>query len=361
MNDAAAYGLDAAAFEQAIATAQTQQQARGKLSRTGVSQLQTAVSLYHGDFLAGFTIRNAPEFEAWVLLEQERLRQMFLVALTDLITFYQQRGQLAAAISCGQRLLATDPLQEDIHRQLMTLYVQDNQRPAALAQYEHCVRVLDEELGIEPDEETMALYRAIKADKVGAARSPSPLVTRSPGHNIVAAANTFMGQEAELATIAHWLAEPEGRLLTITGPGGMGKTRLAQEAARAHLGQFADEVWFVSLVAVQDWPEGVTAIADTLGLSLSGKESLTTQLLNQLKPLETLLLLDNLEHLLNDDLREFLSQLTQTAPICALSLPPANGCACKRSGFWICKELPSPRVVSCGQPTVTSGQSAVSR
>jgi predicted ATPase/Tfp pilus assembly protein PilF len=94
----------------------------------------------------------------------------------------------------------------------------------------------------------------------------------------------------------------------------MGKTRLAQEAARAQLGEFVDGVWYVSLVAFTDLNGLVTAVAEAIGLKLSGKEALDDQLLKQLQPLETLLVLDNLEHLLNDGLRDFLSQLIQTAP-----------------------------------------------
>ena len=81
--------LDVDQFERAIAQSQPH---GGKVSRTVAAQLQTAVSLYKGDFLAGFNLRGVPEFEAWVLLEQERLRQMMLAALADLITFHQQRG-----------------------------------------------------------------------------------------------------------------------------------------------------------------------------------------------------------------------------------------------------------------------------
>lgn len=312
-NAAMAYELDAAVFQQAIRAAQEQQR-DDKINRIGAARLETAVSLYQGDFLAGFNLRHAPDFEAWTLLEQERLRQLYLNGLADLIRFCQQRGRFAEAIAYAQRLLAADPLQENIHCQLITLYLQTNQRPAALSQYEQCARVLDEELGVEPDEETTALYEQIKAEgargEAGdkAASSPAPL------HNLPTSVNPFVGRAGELAQIEAWLATADGRLLTIAGPGGMGKTRLAQEAARAALGQFANGVWLVSLVAFDDLDGLATAVAQVLGLALSGKEPLLAQLTERLRPLEALLVLDNLEHLLNDDLRDFLSRLTQTAP-----------------------------------------------
>ncbi|MFZ1398917.1 MAG: BTAD domain-containing putative transcriptional regulator, partial [Candidatus Promineifilaceae bacterium] len=325
-NTDAAFQLDVAAFAAAIAAAPKRPQA-GKISRTVAAQLSTAVALYQGDFLAGFNLRGVPEFEAWVLLEQERLRQLMLDALSDLISFHQQRGQFTEGIQHAQRLLALDPLQEETHRQLMRLYAQDNQRPAALAQYDQCAAVLADELGVEPDEETTQLYEQIKDDKVTAisnrlrpgdqvtsqqtgTSSPGHLVTRSP----LQPATAFIGRTDELAQIESWLGQANGRLLTIIGPGGMGKTRLAQEAARQQIGQFADGVWYVSLVAFTDLNGLATAVAEALGLKLSGKDALPDQLLTRLQPLEALLVLDNLEHLLNDALRDFLSQLSQTAP-----------------------------------------------
>lgn len=317
-NPEASFQLDTALFQQAIAQARRQEQRSGKLGRSVAGQLAMAVALYKGDFLAGFTIRNAPEFEAWVLLEQERLRQQMLDALADLIRFHQQRGQFGEGIRCAQQLLALDPLREEAHRQLMQLYLLDNQRPAALAQYSQCVAILAEELGVAPDQATTALYDEIvsgkRAGEDPAARLPLPRIARAPLHNLPVPTTTFIGREAELAQISDWLAQPNNRLLTILGPGGMGKTRLAQEAARAHQGEFANGVWLVSLVSSQNLNEVATAVAETVGYTLAGREGLPAQLLKHLKPSEMLLVLDNLEHLLSPELRDFVSQLARSAP-----------------------------------------------
>ncbi|MCB8974882.1 MAG: SARP family transcriptional regulator, partial [Ardenticatenaceae bacterium] len=269
--------LDVVAFEQAIEAAQRRQSS--KISRTVAAQLDTAVSRYKGDFLAGFSLRNVPEFEAWVLLEQERLRQMMLDALADLVTFHQQRGQFADGIQHAQRLLALDPLQEQAHRQLMLLYALDNQRPAALAQYEQCFAILDEELGVEPDEETTKLYEQIKNNKATSQENipPAPLLLRTPAppHNLPAPATSFIGRTEELAQIENWLMQPNGRLLTLIGPGGIGKTRLAQEAARQQIGAFADGVWYVGLAALTRSDNLADAIAEAI--HLPQKEGRDTQ------------------------------------------------------------------------------------
>ena len=309
-NSDADFLLDVALFETAVAQAKMQKS--GKRTRSVAVQLQTAVSCYKGDFLAGFNIRNAPDFEAWVLLTQERLRQQMLNALADLVTFHQQRSQLGKAIDYAQQLLALDSLQEETHRQLMQLYALDNQRPAALAQYQQCAAVLAEELGVEPDEETVALYESIRDNKM--TRREGGDAKPSPAHNLPPATTSFIGREAELAQIENWLMEPNGRLLTIIGPGGMGKTRLAQEGARRQQRNFSDGVWMISLVPQTNMTEVVTAVAQAIGLTHFGKDAIARQLFNHLKPLEMLLVLDNLEHLLTPELRDFLSQLTQEAP-----------------------------------------------
>ncbi|KAA3657039.1 MAG: hypothetical protein DWQ04_29315, partial [Chloroflexi bacterium] len=322
-NTETAFELDTAVFLQTIAQARKVQKQRGKLDRSGAAQLATAVSLYKGDFLAGFNIRGAPDFEAWALLEQERLRLRLLTALADLITFHQARHQLDDGIRYAQQLLAVDSLQEEAHRQLMQLYVQNNQRTAAIAQYEQCVAILADELGVEPDEETRALYEQIQAGGQGhkgakeqslpIPHSPAPLPS-TPLHNLPTAVTSFIGREDELAQIEQWLGEPNGRLLTIVGQGGMGKTRLAQEAARAMVGQFVDGIWYVSLVPHTDISGVVTAVAEAINFTFSGSVEPATQLLNYLQSREMLLILDNMEHLLISELLALIAQLTEQAP-----------------------------------------------
>jgi DNA-binding SARP family transcriptional activator/predicted ATPase len=310
-NQASNYQLDVVVFEEAISISQS----TASLTRTNAIQLQTAVSLYKGEFMAGFYLRNVPDFEAWMLLEQERYRQQMISALNRLITFYEERGFWLDGIQTAQRLLSIDPLHEETHRLLMRLYVQDNQRAAALLQYEQCCAVLQEELGVAPDEATTALYQQIQRnDLIKGDSEGRQTVLRAPAHNMTQATTPFVGREAELAQIEQWLQVPSNRLLTILGAGGMGKTRLAQEAARYQIGAFADGVWFVSMVPQTNLNEMMVAISDTIGLSLSGNEPIADQLHQQLQPRELLLILDNLEHLLSAELRHWLSRLIQEAP-----------------------------------------------
>ena len=206
--------------------------------------LKQATTLYQGDFLDGFYLDNSPAFEQWALLERERLRTLALAAWQQLIEQKRDDGQLSAAISSAQRLLQLDPLHEPTHRRLMRMLTQTGQRSAALAQYETCRRLLTTELEVAPDETTSALAEQIRqgeidrmtrwqVDKV--TTPPDHAFTLSPPHpiphNLPPQSTPFIGRHAELAQIAQLLANPDCRLVTLLGVGGIGKTRLAAEIA----------------------------------------------------------------------------------------------------------------------------------
>ena len=136
--------------------------------KSAISQLPEVVDLYQGDFLEGFYVRNAPEFETWALAQRTRLREQAVQALRWLAIHYTEQGESgrATAIDYTTRLLALEPWREEAHRQMMLLRALDGQRSAALAQYEICRQALVEELGVEPGEETTGLYRRIRAGKI---------------------------------------------------------------------------------------------------------------------------------------------------------------------------------------------------
>ena len=308
------YTLDTEQFERAVTQARSQQHRRAAIDRAAAARLTHAISDYKGDFLAGFTIRGAPDFEAWALIEQERLRIQFLDALTDLIGFHQQRRQFTDGIRYAQHLLAVDPLQEDAHRRLMTMFAKNDQRSAALAQYEQCVAVLADELGVEPEDETEVLYQQIRDNTLRPYSVPTKQrAATAPNHNLPTNTTSFIGRKVELARIAAWVAEPDNRLLTILGPGGIGKSRLALEAIRAQVGSFIDGVWFVSLAPQTSFDGLLTAVAKAVALPVSDNSNLRQALLSHLQNKEMLLLLDNIEHLLDENCRTFISDLVRNA------------------------------------------------
>jgi DNA-binding SARP family transcriptional activator len=147
------YVLDVTVFELALARAQED---------GSTLQLQAAVDAYQQDLLAGFTLRNASAFEEWLTLERERLNGLLTQALTFLCDAYTGRGEYASGLACANRQLALNPWDETAYRNAMYLLAQSGHRGAALAQYERCRRRLENDLGIEPEAETTALFEELR-------------------------------------------------------------------------------------------------------------------------------------------------------------------------------------------------------
>jgi len=297
----AAIDVDAATFQNHLAA----------------GQLALATGLYRGDFLDGFYLDDSPAYEQWALLERERLRTLALAAWQQTIEQQIADGQPQAAIASAQRLLQLDPLHEANHRQLLRLLAQSGQRGAALAQYEALRRLLHTELGAPPDETTTALAEQIREGVIGwnsdkGTLSPLHPVTVSPPHNLPSQPTPFIGREAELTQIRQMLTQPDCRLLTLLGVGGIGKTRLAIETAHRILKSpsspihnlqppaphlpFPDGIAFVSFAPIGESELLPIAIAQSLGLPQSSGD-LLTQIAAYLQPRRMLLILDNFEQI----------------------------------------------------------------
>ncbi|MCL4860685.1 MAG: AAA family ATPase [Caldilineaceae bacterium] len=275
-----------------------------------LASLRQAVDLYGGDFLAGFTVADSAPFEEWRRVTQEQLHLQALDALTQLANAAESAGDDEGALWAAQRQLALEPWLESAHRQVMRLLAQRGQRAAAIAQYHRCRQVLAEELRVAPDAETSALYEQIQrgdpgkvARRQGDKGTAAHLVTPSPPHPITPAPNLplfitpLVGRAQALAEIEALLQRPGVRLLTLVGPGGMGKTRLAAEVGRERGGAFADGVCFVPLAPVSTATALVGAIATALGVALQGGDA-RDLLLRTLRQKQLLLILDNFEQLL---------------------------------------------------------------
>jgi DNA-binding SARP family transcriptional activator/pimeloyl-ACP methyl ester carboxylesterase len=124
--------------------------------------LEKAAVLYKGDFLAGFTLPDCPEFDEWQFFEAENLRGSLASILQQLVSIYEAQGDFAQAIAHARHWLSLDPIHEPAHRLLMELYAKSGQHAAALRQYKECERLLNQELGVPPQPETTDLYQSIR-------------------------------------------------------------------------------------------------------------------------------------------------------------------------------------------------------
>ena len=236
------------------------------------------------------------------MVQREGLHMLAMDVLRDLAVDLAQSGDLRGAERYARRQIALDALHEDGYRQLMRIQRLQGEGAGARATYLACRRVLDVELGVEPSAETVELFDQIQ-------RSPArPTPVAPPTHSSTESALTsrllpevhtpFVGREEELAQIAQRLAHPEYRLISVVGPGGMGKTRFALQVGRENNHRFAEGVFFVPLAAVQQGENVAGAIMDALGVAGEIGVSPQERLLATLHPCSLLLILDNVEQIL---------------------------------------------------------------
>jgi DNA-binding SARP family transcriptional activator len=269
LNPESDYWLDVDAFTAALDAVQGHAHRPVETCAVCAQRLGEAVELYRGEFLAGFSLDSAL-FEEWVVVERERLHGQALEALGHLAAYHEAQGTYEEAVRYARRALALELWREEAHRALMRVLALSGQRSAALAQYDVCRHILEEDLGVEPGEETTRLYERIReeADLIGLANL-SGLGALSP-HNLPAQLTPFIGRERELAEIAERLADPTCWLLTLVGPGGSGKTRLALEAAAREVANHEHGVFFVSLGPLSSVDAIVPTVARALSFSFYG-------------------------------------------------------------------------------------------
>jgi predicted ATPase/DNA-binding SARP family transcriptional activator len=338
--------VDVNTFQTLMSAAREHEHAPGAVCLDCLERLSRAVALYSGDFLSGFTLPDAPGFDDWQFFEAESLRLTLSQALQQLHLWHTGQGEYDQALGYVRRWLALDPLHEPAQRELMALYARTGQQAAALRQYEECVRLLDAELGVEPEPETSALYEAIRTRQFPPAEA-TPVTVAPPGqlvaappepapvaalpsldsgqarHNLPSPTGPFVGRVEELAALDRLFGDPELRLITIVGLGGVGKTRLAVTAAERWIAQaannsglsLADGIHFVPLASLAQPEQIVPAIGNVFSLSLRPEARASQQqLLAFLRGKQLLLILDNFEHLLTDESVSLVQEILAMAP-----------------------------------------------
>jgi DNA-binding SARP family transcriptional activator/predicted ATPase len=286
------FWLDVDAFNQALDGHSPSDPPHPTFTHLELKDLQTALDLYQGDFLEGFTFDGSNAFDEWLIILRQRLQRRAIDGYHHLAEALSAQGDLEAAFPYAWRQVALDPLNESAYRQLMRLLADSGKRNQALAQFERLQVMLAEELMVAPEPATIRLRDQIRADGHRVSQAP---IRRN---NLPAFLTPMIGRQQEMMEIKTRLEQPDCRLLTILGPGGSGKTRLALEVARSRLERFSHGVYFVALNPVQSPASILPAVVNALDLPGGEKEKHQAQLANYLRKKSLLLLLDGFEHLL---------------------------------------------------------------
>ncbi len=260
--------------------------------------LLAKLALWQGELLADL-------YEDWIDAEREHYRARLLTLFLQATQILRARSEYAQAIAVAQRILVTDPANEPAHQHLMFCYMATGDRHAALHQYELCERALRAELDAPPMPETTALYQWIRQNE-GQNQSLAAKIT-----NLPIPLTSFIGRTRETAEVKRLLTAAHAgqsqaaqagtsriRLLTLTGAGGSGKTRLAIQTATDLIDHFAHGVWWVELAALNEAGLVVRAVAKALGVTEALGEPLFQTITHFLGNKQLLLVLDNCEHLI---------------------------------------------------------------
>ena len=240
--------------------------------------------IYPDDLLSDF-------YDDWILPLREHYRGLFLDVMLRAVEQSRAQSEYKLAIGYAQKILVIDVANERAYQHLMFCYITLGDRNKALGQYEACQRALQDELAVEPARETRALYEWIK-QSVADIPTLAAQVT-----NLPIPISSFVGRTRELTNIKQLLLN--ARLVTLTGVGGSGKTRLAIHAATDLINSFKDGVWWVELAPLTEPSLIPSAVAKALGIDGRSDQPLTESLNQYLRNKKVLLVLDNCEHLID--------------------------------------------------------------
>ncbi len=262
----------------------------GKLERAAQDgEFEAVVTLYAGDLLPDC-------YDEWVIEKREELRQVYTEALRQLISQRECEHDFRGAAVYANRLVRHEPLQEQAYRDLMRLSALGGDQTGILRAYKACTTVLRNELGISPSEATREIYHTCLKQRflTGAAERPVSFALPEHATNLPHQSTAFIGREREKTKVRDFVEAHH--LVTLSGAGGVGKTRLALAVAEELLDKFADGVWYVELTSLSERSQVIQAVASVLGVYENNEGPLISRLTDFLSKKHLLLLLDNCEN-----------------------------------------------------------------
>jgi predicted ATPase/DNA-binding SARP family transcriptional activator len=291
--------VDAVRFEELLA--ETRTALRDGDAPAAADAVASALALWRGPVLQGLT------GAAWFTAEARRLETLHVDALEEDFEVRLALGEHRELTTALRSALADNPFRERLWGQLMLALYRSGRQADALETFQEARRVLADELGLEPGPELRRLQEAILAHDPAIAAVP---VDRRRRGNLPAPSTSFVGREDELREVAALLHQH--RLVTLTGPPGVGKSRLAVETARSLEDEFPDGTWFVDFARAGGAPDAVRLLANVV--DVRGSDPLT-RVAMQLRDASALVVLDACEHVLDEAARIVSTLLAECAGV----------------------------------------------
>lgn len=317
INPAASIQIDLEAFQEAFARVNTHHHRSLAACPNCAAFLEKAAVLIRGDFLEDLCLPDSDLFEHWATTQRERIQIQALELFNRLAQSYELRGDTDRILAYAARQLQIDPYHEPAHLQVMRALARSGQRSQAVQHFKHFKQILADELGISPSDEILELFAAIQQGKA----QPDPNTAKV--RNLPASVNPLVGRTVELSELTIWLSDPDRRLISVMGPGGIGKTCLVIQVARQAATMFPGGVVYVPLVrtgaAATLTPPAhsqkgeISPLAAAIAQSLFASSGAAwEQVFAAIQKQEMLLVLDGFEHVFGEQAR--IAQLLEANP-----------------------------------------------
>jgi len=305
--------VDALQIQTLLAACQSHGHPSDRVCPDCLPLLTEVVSLPAEQFMAGFSLTDSPDFDDWQRSQRQQLNQALGDALDHLVDYFIEKHEYKVAIEHAQHRLALDTFDEASHRQLMDIYSWSGQQGLALRQFEQCTAILANELGILPSSETVGLIEKILSGQVVPHKEAPPTVdwhrpqtkvgdewqpAEIPRHNLPARLKPLIGREHDLHALQNLLHRSDVNLVTLIGPGGVGKTQLSLWLASTMQDKFPDGTFIISLAALHEPEQVIFTLAETWNLHYQKNQPLLPVVQEYLHNQQILLVLDNFEHLM---------------------------------------------------------------
>ena len=284
------------------------------------------IELYSGELLEKVPTGDMLDYEEWLNSERETLYRAWKDAALKQVSNLEAKQQHQSATELLGQILQRDFLDENVLQLYMRNLARANQRPQALKSFAEFEQQLKQELDMEPLEPTKQLALAIKNNELApevestkidlSEKASLKINTSQTVQNLPSQLTTFVGRDLEIAELTNLLTDPNIRLLTLLGAGGIGKTSLAIQTSLSLVQNFADGTSFVNLATLSSSELLIPTIADALNLNFSNEVAPKVQLLEFLSQKELLLILDNFEHLMAG--AEVILGILEASPKCKI-------------------------------------------